>query len=173
MEQFDIYDCRHGATGRTSFLPKELKRGEYRLVIHLCIFNSRGQMLIQRRQESTGKWPGLWDITVSGCAQAGESAAEAAMREASEELGIRVDLNGVPVSFSVTFSKGFDDFFVIRRDDIEPAALTLQEDEVSQIKWAEKPEILGLIEGKKFVPYFPAFIEMLFSYNNAGDVLSE
>jgi isopentenyldiphosphate isomerase len=171
MEQFDIYDYTRLPTGRSSENPSTLKCGQYRLVIHICIFNSHGEMLIQRRQSTTGKWPGLWDLSVSGCVQAGESAAEAAMREAHEELGLSLDLSVSPVSLSITFNRGYDDIFILQ-SDVDISSLLLQEDEVADVKWAKKEEILNLLAEKKFVPFFPAFIETLFAYKDYGDIHS-
>ncbi len=169
MEKFDIYDYNRCLTGRISENPGELKRGEYRLVIHICIFNSQGEMLIQRRQDTTGKWPGLWDFSISGCVQAGESAAEAAMREAKEELNLDLNLDSVPVSLSITFSRGYDDIFILHHD-VDLREIVLQDEEVADVKWASREEILALIAENRFVPFFSSFIDTIFSYKDFGDV---
>jgi 8-oxo-dGTP diphosphatase len=49
-----------------------------------------GQVLLQLR-EGTGYMDGHWAAAAAGHVEAGESALEAAVREAAEELGITVD----------------------------------------------------------------------------------
>ena len=43
-----------------------MKDGDYHLVVHICIFNTDGKMLIQQRQPFKDGWSNLWDITVGG-----------------------------------------------------------------------------------------------------------
>ena len=74
MDKIDLYDIDKIPTGRIDTHPKQ---GEYRLVIHLCIF-SGSKMLIQRRSDNCQKWAGLWDVTLSGCAVAGEKGRDTA-----------------------------------------------------------------------------------------------
>ena len=52
MEWVDLYDENRvplGITAERSDLRKQQSGGMYRTVVHVCIFNSRGQLLIQRR----------------------------------------------------------------------------------------------------------------------------
>ena len=46
--------------------------GTCRLVVHICLFNARGEMLIQQRQSFKSGWSNFWDVTVGGSAVAGE-----------------------------------------------------------------------------------------------------
>ncbi len=91
--------------------------------------------------------------------------------EAHEELGLSLDLSVSPVSLSITFNRGYDDIFILQ-SDVDISSLLLQEDEVADVKWAKKEEILNLLAEKKFVPFFPAFIETLFAYKDYGDIHS-
>lgn len=52
----------------------ELKDGEYHPVIHVCIFNSRNQLLVQQRHPFKEGWPNMWDVTVGGSVLQGESS---------------------------------------------------------------------------------------------------
>lgn len=51
--------------------------------------DGKQQILLQRRQ-NTGYADGLWDVSVSGHVEEGESLREALIREAKEELGISI-----------------------------------------------------------------------------------
>lgn len=47
MEQWDIYTADREKTGRTWTRGKKLQDGDYHLVVHVCLFNASGEMLIQ------------------------------------------------------------------------------------------------------------------------------
>lgn len=57
-------------------------------VVHVLVFNRRGQLLLQKRARSKDVAPGLWDTSVGGHVAPGEDTAAAALRELGEELGL-------------------------------------------------------------------------------------
>lgn len=173
MEKWDIYDSNRCKTGRFISRGENLGEGEYHLAVQLCIFNSKGEMLIQQRQPFKDDWANMWDITAAGSALAGETSQLAAQRELFEELGIRVELSGIRPHLTVNFDGGFCDVFLIEQDtDIN--TLALQEDEVQAVKWAGKDEILSMIRCGEFITYYTPFIELLFeSRNRYGSHSSE
>lgn len=57
-------------------------------VIHLHVFNSKGELYLQKRPEWKDILPGKWDTSVGGHVDLGESVEIALKREAQEELGI-------------------------------------------------------------------------------------
>lgn len=57
-------------------------------VVHLHVFNSRGDIYLQKRPEWKDIQPGKWDTAVGGHVDYGETPGEALRREVSEELGI-------------------------------------------------------------------------------------
>ena len=57
-------------------------------VVHLHLFNSRGELYLQQRPLWKTIQPGKWDTAVGGHIGFGEPASEALRREVSEELGI-------------------------------------------------------------------------------------
>ena len=57
-------------------------KGEYySLRINMCLFNTKGEMLIQQRHSSKKHWPNLWDLTLSGGAITGDNSRKAITRE--------------------------------------------------------------------------------------------
>jgi isopentenyldiphosphate isomerase len=57
-------------------------------VIHLHVFNSKGELYLQKRPEWKDIQPGKWDTAVGGHIDYGETPEQALKREVREELGI-------------------------------------------------------------------------------------
>lgn len=57
-------------------------------VVHLHVFNEKGELYMQKRSLSKDIQPGKWDTAVGGHVDYGESIAQALAREAREELSI-------------------------------------------------------------------------------------
>ncbi|WP_084822164.1 NUDIX hydrolase [Paraclostridium benzoelyticum] len=84
MEIWDLYDKDRIKTGETMVMGSQFKENTYHLVVHVCIFNLEGKMLIQQRQPFKDGWPNMWDITVGGSAVSGDTIQLAAEREVYE-----------------------------------------------------------------------------------------
>ena len=161
MELFDLYTSDRVKTGRTMIRGEQTPEGFYRMVVHVCIFNPDGQMLIQQRQPFKRGWSNLWDISVGGSAIAGDTTRTAAERETREELGLAVDLSDERPTITLHWEHGFDDYFVLTQA-VDLNTLQLQYEEVRQVRWASKEEILQMIDDGSFIPYEKSLIELLF-----------
>ena len=73
-------------------------------VVHLHLFNSKGELYLQRRPDWKPIQPGKWDTAVGGHISYGETVKEAFKREVMEELGISVP-NPTPMGHYVFESK--------------------------------------------------------------------
>ena len=161
MEIIDLYDVNRGQTGLTAVRGEPLPPDTYRMVVHVCIFNSKGQILIQKRADDIVRWPGMWDISVGGGASAGDNSRSAAERETMEELGLHLDFSNRRPVITVNFHDGFDDFYTVEQD-ISLDELNLQKEEVAEARWATREEIESMIEDGIFIPYQEDLLGYLF-----------
>lgn len=161
MEYWDLYDLDRKPLNKTMVRGEKQPLGSFRIIVHVCLFNSEGQMLIQKRQPFKDGFSGMWDITVGGSALSGEDSIQAVHRELLEELGIDYDCSKQRPAICISFPLGFDDMYVVRQDlDIE--TLKLQYEEVEKVKWADREEIFRLIDKGEFIPYHKSLIDLLF-----------
>ena len=171
MELWDLYDENRLPLGKQIVRGQEKPvAGEYRAVVHVCLFSTDGKMLIQRRQPFKEGWSGKWDVTVGGSAIAGETPKEAAERELKEELGIALPLPRQRLT--VNFESGFDDIFLVTRD-VALDSLVLQETEVAEVRWATETEIIELLHEKAFIPYHESLIRLLFAMRKHYGTIEE
>jgi len=58
--------------------------------VHVLVFNSKGEIFLQKRSMKKDRQPGVWDSSCSGHVDSGEDYDETALRELGEELGLRL-----------------------------------------------------------------------------------
>ena len=63
--------------------------------VHILIFNSLGELLLQKRSRWKDRHPLLWDSSAAGHVEAGEEYDATAIRELQEELGVAAELSRV------------------------------------------------------------------------------
>lgn len=161
MELWDVYDINRNKTSKTMVRGEAFEKGNYHLVVHVCIFNSKGEMLVQQRQPFKEGWPNLWDITAGGSAIKGDTSQSAAERELFEEIGLRADFNNIRPHITINFDDGFDDYYLIERE-VDINELSLQYEEVQKVKWASREDIFSMMESGEFIPYYQSFMQLLF-----------
>lgn len=88
QEMFPLVDEQGNITGAAT--RGECHNGSKLLhpVVHLHVFNSQGELYLQKRPDWKDIQPGKWDTSVGGHVDLGESVEMALRREVREELGI-------------------------------------------------------------------------------------
>lgn len=163
-ERIALLDADRAPIGKTVPRGTPLENGEHIPVVHVCIFNNRGELLLQQRSAKKKSYPSYWDVSAAGGVRAGETGREAAVRETREELGLDVE---IPDSAAITlaFEGGFDDFFLITQD-VPLEALTLQTEEVQAARWASESDVIRMLHDGTFAPYWESFIHLLFDLHS-------
>lgn len=87
-EMFPVVDEQGNITGAAT--RGECHNGSMLLhpVVHLHVFNSQGEIYLQKRPDWKDIQPGKWDTAVGGHVDLGESIKMALLREAQEEIGV-------------------------------------------------------------------------------------
>jgi len=89
LEIFDIVDEQDRVTGQASRQQVHRNPSLIHRVVHVLVFNPKGELFLQKRSPVKDMHPGKWDTSVGGHVNAGESYEFAALREMREELGIQ------------------------------------------------------------------------------------
>ena len=88
-EVFDVVNDRDEVVGRAA-RDEVHRRGLMHRATHVLVFNSRGQLFLQKRSLKKDRQPGLWDSSASGHVDSGEDYDTCALRELHEELGLQL-----------------------------------------------------------------------------------
>ncbi|MDR1465671.1 MAG: NUDIX domain-containing protein [Oscillospiraceae bacterium] len=149
-EIWDVYDAKRRPSGRTHRRGDPLPPGEYHLVVHVWVRNSRGELLTTQRAPTKG-YPLFWECT-AGSAAAGEDSLAAAVREVKEETGLLLrPENGANV---LTLCRGdnFADIWLFRQD-FRLEDVRFQPGETVDAKTAAPAEIRRMAAEGLFVEY--------------------
>lgn len=87
-EYFDIIDQNCNIIGKAT---RQECHGDNSLahrVVHVLLFNSSGELFLQKRSMDKYIQPGKWDTSVGGHLDCGETFEEAVYREMKEELNV-------------------------------------------------------------------------------------
>src|SRR5262245_17014945 len=90
-EIFDVVDDEDRVVGQAPRSVVHAQKLRHRAV-HIFVFNSRGELLLQKRSAQKDEYPLCYTSSASGHLSAGESYETAAPRELKEELGLAGEL---------------------------------------------------------------------------------
>ena len=168
-EKWDLLDAERIPTGEIFDRSGAILPGQLHTVVHICVFNKNGEMLIQHRNDDKACWAGKWDLSAGGSAFSGETARQTASRELKEELGLDYDFTNHRPHLTMNFDCGFDDIYIVHVKELDLSALTLQQTEVQGVRFAALDEILSMLDNGSFVPYRKNYIRLLFDFANEND----
>ncbi|KAK4838882.1 hypothetical protein QYF36_017279 [Acer negundo] len=166
-ELFDVLTKTGQKTGITKPRGDVHRDGDYHRAVHVWIFaESTQELLLQQRADCKDSWPGLWDISGAGHISAGDSSLTTAQREFHEELGVNLPKDAFELIFVFLqecvindgkfINNEYNDVYLVTtRDPIPLEAFTLQETEVSAVKYIGYEEYRSLLgkEDPGYVPY--------------------
>lgn len=159
-ELWDIYDTRAQKTGRCMERGALFTPGEFHQVVHIWLINSKGELLIQKRAAQVAWRPGIWAAT-GGSAVAGEDVYTAAIRELSEELGIRGVEDSMEFVMTIKHRNSLCSVWAVFCD-IPVERLVLQQEEVEEARWVSRETLFAMMERQEFYRY--DYLEFLLRY---------
>lgn len=118
---------------------KELRAVVHRLglrhrAVHILVFNSRGELFLQKRSMTKDCFPGTWDSSASGHLDCGESYDACAVRELREELNLTDPVQLEPLFKIDACPQTGQEFVWIYRCHHE-GPFQLQAEEISEGAW--------------------------------------
>ncbi|MFC5647387.1 NUDIX hydrolase [Kitasatospora cinereorecta] len=149
-ELLDVVDAQDRVIG-TATRPEVYRDG----LIHRCVFilvrDPQGRIFTHRRSDTKLFAPSAYDCFVGGVVASGESYAEAAVREAEEELGVS-GIEPRPL-FKFLFSDGDRlTWFCDMYEAVWDGPVSPQVEEVGWHDWLTEEELAGRMAEWHFVP---------------------
>jgi 16S rRNA (adenine1518-N6/adenine1519-N6)-dimethyltransferase len=155
-EIFDVVDLGDQVTGTAT-------RGEVHAqnlihrAVHVFVFNKRGDLLLQKRSLLKDRHPGVWDSSVSGHLDSGETYDAAALRELAEEMGITAEIAPEEIARIPPASEtGWEHIRLYRLN--HSGNLRFPAAEIDAILWFPRSEIAAWISSHP-ADFAPGFLE--------------
>ena len=152
-EKLDVLNELGEFTGKIATRKECHEEGLWHRGVYGFIIDKNGNILLQKRSSNKKLWPNRWDVTVGGHVDAGEFGKQTLIRECKEELGINVQDNEIKYLIGSTsvykknniINKHYDECYLIMKD-IDISKLKLQKEEVEDVKYFSKEELLERIK---------------------------
>ena len=143
-EKRDLYDINSNKTDLTYYKGDTIPEGYYPMVVMVVIRNSNGEFLMQKRVENKG---GDWGVT-GGHPKSGETPIEGIVSEVREELGLDFsNENFIEYDSGCDGKDCYKMYFVNK--DINLEDITIQEEELSEVKWFSMEDLEKMVETKE------------------------
>lgn len=159
MEKRDLYDENKQKTGEVIEKGQEVPNGRYYITVVVWMQNSKGEFLIQRTVPQKYH---MWSTT-GGHPKAGESSLEGIVTEIKEELGLSVFAKDLKLFKTIKTEDDFVDIYYLKID-VSIDEITIQKEEVEDVKWATISEINDLIDKGLFLPPHIDFYNFCLEY---------
>lgn len=150
-EYWDLYDKERNKLNKIIKRGDKLNENEFHLVTNAWIINDKSEFLITQRN-STKKHPFMWECT-GGSVLTKEDTLIAAKREVKEELGIDIDISKAKKIGSILrYYPNCNDILDVWlfNSNVKIEEVKIQEEEVMDVMWASKEQIMDLYNNNKF-----------------------
>lgn len=172
-ELIDILDDQGNRTGEARWKSEAHALGLWHLSVQVWIYNSKGEVLLQKRAMSKEFFPGIWDLSATGHVAVSEDTFLSAVREIKEEVGLLVkeeDLEFFEIyKFAQNIRENLKNYefahVYFLRFDGDMGELKFQEEEIDEIRFISletfKKDLLGENTKKMYVPHYDFFLKVI------------
>jgi isopentenyl-diphosphate delta-isomerase type 1 len=154
-EIFDVVNERDEVVGAASRQAVHA-RGLMHRAVHVLVFNTRGELFLQKRSMTKDKSPGLWDSSASGHVDQGEAYDVCAVRELQEELGLVPERPLQRVLKVAARTETDQEHVWVYRGQAE-GPFELNASEIERGEWVAPPELARRVAADPSV-FSPAFL---------------
>ena len=180
-ELFDVLNDSGERTETTKRRGDIHRDGDWHASVHIWIARRRisgMEFLLQKRADDKDSFPDCYDISSAGHVPAGSSVLDSAIRELSEELGIKASPDDlVPIgthegnSHSIFYGKPFHNHefstLYLYTKPVQIKDLVLQKSEIQSVKWFNLNQLMEDI--KNNAPGYCLYYDELQILKNALD----
>jgi isopentenyldiphosphate isomerase len=161
-EYIDIADASGELLGVSELKSIIHQKGFYHHTAHIWLYTKKGEILLSQRSKLKTIYPLMWDVSVAGHVDAGESIINGALREIREEIGLNLletDLNKIGVfECFQSYKNGIQDnefhHTFIAELQVPLSELTPQIEEVEALKLVSFNTFEDLLQHSAFNGHF-------------------
>ena len=140
-EIWDVYNSTSEHTGKKVARGEyTFKDDEYHLIVNTWLYNSEGQLLVQRRALDKDFYPGVY-AAHGGCVLSGETSVEGSIRETFEEIGILIKEDELTHFVKGVTDNGIFDSYICYKD-VSIDEVVIDEEEVHSCKYMSIKEVI-------------------------------
>lgn len=158
MEELILVDENDSEIGFEEKIACHLGSGMLHRAFSVFIFNTKGELLIQKRADEKMLWPGFWSNSCCSHPRRDEDIMDAAARRIVEELGIACSLNFI---YKFNYAASFEDIGSEREachvfSGICDDEIVANDDEISDFRWIRICDLLedASANPQKYTPWF-------------------
>ena len=163
-ELIDIVTKTGEPTGEIALKSDIHKLGHYHNTAHIWLYTTDGHILLQQRAKTKLIYPLLWDVSVAGHIDAGETITQGALREMKEEIGLVLIKESLTKIGAFECFKDYKNGFIdnefhhafIAEFNIDIKQLTPQIEEVEALKLVSITEFEALLDNSEHNGHFVA-----------------
>ena len=149
-EQFELVNAEGTVVG---LAPRRWCHGNPALrhrAVHVLVFDGTGRLFLQKRSARKDTAPGLWDTSVGGHMQPGETPLESAQREFAEELG--VPPSPMLPAYTYEWSTPFETELIHAFATLHAGPFTLATEEIEEGRFWDQAELESALTNGPFTP---------------------